>query len=223
MHSPTFDGMLRRFLSYLWPIEEVQAQGRHGELTVRWEAGVKVLNSEQGNQSFGALHRVWQDVFTHLELARNPPRDVLLLGLGGGSVPAILRDELGIDTPITAIELDPAMIDLAQTHFGLRRHQELQVILGDATIQVHALRMRFHLVLVDLFDDLDLARGVDARTFLHGLRDRCADDGMVCFNTVAYDEASDLRCQAVHDQAVKIFNKVYELRLEGMNRVFIAT
>ena len=46
---------------------------------------------------------------------------------------------------------------------------------------------------------------------------------MVCINTVAYDEASDLRCQAVHDQALKIFKKVYELRLEGMNRVFIAT
>ncbi|MBX2971801.1 MAG: fused MFS/spermidine synthase [Flavobacteriales bacterium] len=213
--------MFRRLLSHLWPVNEAHADGLHGELAVRWEAGRKVLNSAQGNQSFGALHRVWQDVFTHLALHKAPPRSVLLLGLGGGSVPAILRTELGIGAPITAIELDPAMVKLARRHFGLDSHQGLEVIMGDATIQVHALRQRFDLVLVDLFADLDLARGVDSRAFLHGLRDRCGEGGTVCFNTVAYDEESDRRCQAVHDHALAVFGRVDELRLEELNRVFI--
>ena len=213
--------MLRRIISYFWPIAETRAEGRHGELTVRWEAGTKVLNSVQGNQSFGALHRVWQAVFAEVLVQGSPPREVLLLGLGGGSVPAILRDELGIAARITAIELDPTMVQMARDHFALERHQDLQVILGDATIQVHAIRQRFDLVLVDLFDDLDLARGVDSRAFLHGLRDRCAEGGLVCFNTVAYDEASDRRCQAVHDHGLTVFRRVHELRLEEVNRVFI--
>jgi len=213
--------MLRRLFSYLWPIAETRAEGHHGELTVRWEAGTKVLNSLQGNQSFGALHRVWQAVFAHLDLQQKPPSEVLLLGLGGGSVPAILREELHINAPITAIELDAKMVELARTHFGLARHRAMKVILGDATIQVHALRERYPLILVDLFDDLDLAHGVDARSFVHGLRDRCADGGVVCFNTVAYDEESDRRCQAVYDHALRVFNTVHELRLEEVNRVFI--
>lgn len=213
--------MFRRLFSYFWPMTETRAEGYHGELTVRWEAGTKVLNSLQGNQSFGALHRVWQEVFAHLDLQQKPPSDLLLLGLGGGSVPAILREELGIKAPIVAIELDPNMLELARTHFALDRHADLKVVLGDATIQVHALRQRFDLVLVDLFDDLDLAYGVDARSFIHGLRDRCADGGVVCFNTVAYDEESDRRCQAVYDHAIRVFNTVHELRLEEVNRVFI--
>lgn len=213
--------MFRRLISYLWPIAEARAEGRHGTLTVRWEAGAKVLNSVEGNQSFGALHRVWQEVFAHLELGTRVPRNVLLLGLGGGSVPAILRDELGIDAPITAIELDPKMVQLARDHFALDRHRDLEVITGDATIQIHALRERFQLVVVDLFADLDLARGVDSRAFLHGLRDRCAEDGVVCFNTVAYDPVSDRRCQAVHDHGLIVFNRVEELRLEEVNRLFI--
>lgn len=190
-------------------------------LTVRWEAGTKVLNSVEGNQSFGALHRVWQAVFAHLRLNQRPPRHVLLLGLGGGSVPAILREELAIAAPITAIELDPGMVQLARMHFALDRHRNLEVILGDATIQVHALRDRYDLVVVDLFADLDLARGVDSRAFLHGLRDRCAENGVVCFNTVAYDSASDWRCQAVHDHGLNVFHRVQELRQEEVNRVFI--
>lgn len=214
--------MWRRYLSYLWPMNEDLADGRHGPLTVRWEAGRKVLNSLQGNQSFGALHRVWRQVFDHLRIVGDPPETLLLLGLGGGSVPVILRDELSMNVPITAIELDPAMVVVARKHFDLDKHTDLRIMLGDATIQVHVMRERFDLILVDLFDDLDLARGVDARTFIHGLRDRCAEGGTVCINTVAYDDASDARCQSVHDHALRIFNTVVELRLEGMNRVFIA-
>lgn len=213
--------MIRRWLSHLWPITQQRETGHFGELTVRWEVGTKVLNSTNGNQSFGALHRVWQAVFDELDLRNDPPRDVLLLGLGGGSVPTILRDELGIHSPITAVELDPAMVRIARSHFGLDRHADLQVITGDATIQVHALRQRYELVVVDLFDDLDLARGVDARTFLHGLRDRCDEGGLVSFNTVRHDEASDRRCEAVLAHAKAIFREVYEFRLEEVNRVFI--
>jgi len=201
---------------------EVTVDGLSGKLTVRWENGRKVLNSAFGNQSFGALHCVWQQTFEHVLLPEAPPQSVLLLGLGGGSVPAILRNELGVAAPITAMELDPAMVELARRHFALDGIPDMKVISGDATIQVHALKERFDLVLVDLFDDLDLARGVDSRGFLHGLRDRCADGGVLCFNTVAYDEASDGRCQAVHDHAQRVFHAVEELRLEGLNRMFIA-
>lgn len=212
----------RQVLSYLWPHVAHRTEGRHGPLSVAWEAGTKVLNSANGNQSFGALHRVWQAVFHHLALETQPPRSVLLLGLGGGSVPAILRDELDIPAPITAVELDPAMIELARTHFSLDRHAQLEVIAGDAVVHVHALRRRFDLVLVDLFDDLDLARGVDTRGFAHGLRDRCAEGGTVCFNTVGYDADSDARCDQVRRHLGSTFLQVTEFRSEGVNRVFIA-
>ena len=214
--------MLRRALSWLWPMPEAIAEGRSGKLEVRWENGRKVLNSPNGNQSFGALHRVWQRTLAHLDLASKPPRSVLMLGLGAGSAPTVLRDELGVKCPITAVELDPVVVRLARSHFQLDRFDDLDVIVGDATIQVHALRDRYDLVLVDLFDDLDLARGVDSRSFIHGLRDRCSETGTVCLNTVAYDTASDRRCQAVHDHAGRVFHGLEELRLEEVNRMFIA-
>lgn len=214
---------IRRYLSFLWPQAGTSFEGQNGPLHVRWEAGHKVLNSDFGNQSFGALHRVWQRTFAHLDLRDRPPGSVLLLGLGAGSVPAILREELGCQAPITTVELDPVMVQLARSEFGLDRHAQLTVKMGDATVQVHAMRKRFDLVLVDLFADLDLARGVDSRAFVHGLRDCCDHGGMVCFNTVAYDAASNARCQAVHDHLARVFSTVHELRLEGMNRMFIAS
>lgn len=194
--------------------------GRSGPLEVRYEAGRLVLNSAQGNQSFGSLHRVWQQVLHRFALQASPPRNVLLLGLGGGSVPRILRDELRIGAPITAVELDPVMIEIGRQHFGLGRYADLRIIEGDAIVQAHALKERFDLVLVDLFDDLDLARGTDTLGFAHALRDRC--QGTLCFNTVAYDDGSSARCDRVKENLSRVFSSVDEWRFEDVNRVFIA-
>lgn len=211
---------LLRLISYIWPMRVARASGAHGELEVRYEAGDLVLNSANGNQSYGTLHRVWQQVFRRMGLREHPPQEVLLLGLGGGSVVRILREELGVAAPITAVELDPVMVELGRRHFGLSAHAGLHVAQGDATVQVHSMRERFDLVVVDLFDDLDLARGVDTMGFAHALRERCS--GILCFNTVGYDGTSDQRCQRVKENLSRVFGKVDELRVEGVNRVFLA-
>ena len=201
-------------------MNKATGDGRFGPLEVRYEAGRLVLNSAYGNQSFGSLHRVWQDVFNKIDLKQRPPASVLLLGLGGGSVPHIVRKELHISAPITAVEIDPTMIALGRTHFGLDRIADLKIVEADAIMHVHADRQRYDLVVVDLFEDLDLARGVDTLGFAHALRDRC--EGVLCFNTVAHDPVSEARCQRVHAHLQKVFGTVDELRLEGVNRVFIA-
>lgn len=212
--------MWKRWLSWAWPIPAGLTSGRHGELQLRYENGRLVLNSANANQSFGSLHRVWQQVFRLMELKEHPPKDILLLGLGGGSVPRIVREELGLAVPITAVEIDPVMILLAKEQFGLDRYDAVHVVEGDAVVQAHAMRERYDLVLVDLFEDLDLARGVDTLGFAHALRDRCA--GTLCFNTVAYDAASDARCERVKQHLSKVFGSVEEWRLEDVNRVFVA-
>ncbi|MEO8587884.1 MAG: fused MFS/spermidine synthase [Flavobacteriales bacterium] len=214
--------LVRSALSWLWPLNEARVNGLFGPIEARWERGRLVTNTANGNQSFGSLHRVWQRTFEHLNLKANPPGRVLLLGLGTGSVPHILRNELGLKCAITAVELDPAMIQLGRDLFGLDGITSLTVIQGDATIHLHAMRDRFDLVVVDLFDDLDLARGADTPGFAHALRDRCDTDGTVCFNTVGYDATSDRRCERVRGNLGRVFLRADELRLEGVNRVFIA-
>jgi spermidine synthase len=211
----------RRLLSWLYPVPVEKVQGMMGPLEVRWEDGHKVLNSSNGNQSFGSLHEVWARTFEAIDLPARRPATVLMLGLGGGSVPHILASELDMKVELTVLEMDPVMIDLARRHFGLDE-LKVRVIQGDALMRIHLLKERFDLVLVDLFIDLDMARGVETNGFAHALRDRCSSDGLVCFNTVAYDEASSLRCDRIADQLKKVFLNVKELRFEGVNRVFVA-
>lgn len=211
-----------RLLSWVWPITMERTEGAFGPLQLRWEYGRLALNTPNANQSFGSLHRVWQNVLGK-ELGATPPRSMLALGLGGGSVVHILRKEYGLATPITVVELDPVMVELARTHFGLGDFQGVEVITGDATIQVHGLRERYDLVLVDLFEDLEMARGTDTRAFVQGLRDRCTDGGKVCFNTVGHDAQSKRRCDRIQQLLCDAFANVREWRTEDLNRVFIAS
>lgn len=213
---------VRRALSWLWPVTETRVEGLFGPIEVRWEMGRLVANSAHGNQSFGSLHRVWQRTFEHVDLRSDPPANVLLLGLGAGSVPHILHHEWGLKPRIVAVELDPAMEDLARKYFGLEGIPGLEVIIGDATVQIHAIAERFDLILVDLFNDLDLARGVDTSGFAQALRSRCTGEGIVCFNTVAYHPESEARCTRVRENLDNAFSRVDELPLEGVNRMFIA-
>ena len=211
---------LFRWLSWLWPLPKARAQGRFGALEVRYEQGRAVLNSANGNQSFGSLHRVWQVAFQRIGLARTPPANVLLLGLGGGSVPHILIKELQLSPRITAVEIDPAMVELAKVHFGGTSWTGTNIVEADALMHVHIDRERYDLVVVDLFEDLEMARGIDTSGFAHALRDRCT--GTLLFNTVGYDPESQRRCDRTAQQLDKVFASVDELRLEGVNRVFIA-
>lgn len=213
---------LARWLSWIIPLRAERMEGRFGRLDVRWTLGRKVLDSATANQSFGSLHRVWQVVLRGLHVAERPPGRILLLGLGGGSALHILRNDSGIRSPITAVEIDPVVVDLARRHFGLDGIPDVDLVIGDATIQVHALPMNYDLVLVDLFNDLDLAAGVDSRAFVKGLRSRCTAGGTVCVNTVEYNATSAARCDTMADLLREHFDHVRELREEEVNRVFIA-
>jgi spermidine synthase len=192
-----------------------------GDLEVVWENGRKVLNSAHGNQSFGSLHHVWRATFEAIELSQRPLRSVLMLGLGGGSILEILRKELLDAVAVTVVEIDPMMIGLAGDEF-LSIDDRTRVIEGDALIQIHALKEQFDLITVDLFSDLDLATGVDTAGFAKALRDRCAPDGLVCFNTVGYDQLSASRCNKVLMHLKEHFGSVKEFHFEGVNRMFVA-
>lgn len=211
-----------RLLSLLYPVSVERTEGRFGPLEVRWELGRKVINTAHANQSFGALHRVLRAALPGAVSGIADLRTVLLLGLGGGSAVHILRSELKMDPHITAIELDPVMIDLAARHFAMAGDARLTVIQGDATVLVHALRERYDLVVVDLFADSDPAEGTGTQGFIHALRDKVADGGRLVYNTMAHDELTEARSERVLKLLQRTFLEVSTVRSEGLNRVFVA-
>lgn len=164
---------------------EVTSSAHHPHLEVCWVRGRKILDGATVNYSFGGLHDVFDEAFRRIELGRRPIRSVLLLGLGAGSVVHLLRRTHGVRAPITAIEIDPVVVDLARRHFALDAWPNLEVVVGDAIAWVGATTRRFDLVVVDVFLEARVPDACSSEPFLRALAERVAPGGLVLVNLVA--------------------------------------
>ncbi|MDP1727162.1 MAG: fused MFS/spermidine synthase [Bacteroidota bacterium] len=145
---------IRYVNSYLFGTKLSSYQSKlNGKLELWLIDGKKILNSSNANLSYDSLHRVFQQIFRKINIQNKPPERVLLLGLGGGSVPCILLEELQFNCKITAIEHDPMMIELAIKEFNINRFKSLEIVEMDAYEYVTHCNKKFDLIIVDLFLD----------------------------------------------------------------------
>lgn len=110
------------------------------------------------------------------------PKSVLVLGLGAGTIPSLITKRFG-PVPIVGVERDPEVVALGRAHFGLDL-PNLEVVVGDAFEYVANCSRSFDLVIVDLYDGLQLARGALAKPFLRQVRGLLAPGGRASFNLV---------------------------------------
>ena len=120
-----------------------------------------------------------------LMLPERCPRRALLLGLGGGTLAALLaRGCPGV--AIVGIERNPEVLVVARREFGLDTLAELDVAEADAFdwVEEHALSepASFDLICLDLFEGGRLAPGTLARPFLRQVATLLQDEGILTVN-----------------------------------------
>lgn len=158
-----------------------------GRLEVWLAYGRYELNAPKVNYSYGELHKVFRTAFYQLKPEKRAIDNVLLLGLGAGSVVKLLR-ELGIHVPVTAVELDPEVVRLGKKYFHLSEDKNLIIEEGEDAIQwVKTRPKKFDLVVVDLFVDEVVPAAAEDPAFLQALRQMVKPDGMLVWNRLAHE------------------------------------
>jgi len=111
------------------------------------------------------------------------PHRALLLGLGGGTIAALLANRCP-NIHITGVERSIAVLDLARHHFGLDAIPNLHVILGDAIEVTAQLDGPFDYIGVDLYVGGAIATGALRASFLRAVAAQLAPGGVVYINLV---------------------------------------
>ena len=152
-----------------------------------------------------------------------PPRSILMLGLAGGTAYRVLRHLLP-DCKLTAIDIDPEIVDLARKHMDLES-LGIEVIIGDAYVWLEKNKRKFDVV----FDDIYLAGKTDVfrpqawnpELMVH-LRKAMAPSGLLAVNLVT--GAGHRTMQSLTRKILSdAFPVVRSLRTsEGMNEVLVA-
>jgi spermidine synthase len=146
------------------------------------------------------------------------PRRVLVIGLGGGSVPTALRALLP-EAVIESVELDPAVVRVAERFFGFVPDARSTVLTGDGRVHVkRAARQgrRFDLVVLDAFDHLYVPEHMITRDYLLEVRSLLADGGVMAANTFSSSGLHAAESATYHS----VFGTFFNLR--SHNRVILA-
>ncbi|HPD66067.1 MAG TPA: hypothetical protein P5050_10490 [Bacteroidia bacterium] len=189
--------------SYLWGVELERVQSNlNGQLYVLYIKGRKILNARHGNYSFGVLHDAFRKAFRQAGITGIQPQKCLLLGLGGGSVVTILRDELKLSCFIRAIDFDPEVVSIAENHFNIKRFDNLEIIIRDAFDFVREDTDTYDLIVFDIYIDHEIPEKFESIEFLSLLKSRLDKKAILVFNK----DISSKNMKLKKELFAKVFN-----------------
>jgi len=125
---------------------------------------------------------------------------VLEIGFGGGRTAWYLHRFLP-EVPVTSVELDPTVLELAKKYFGIKEEPNFQVVNRDGRIFLSESKQKYDVILIDAYRGPFVPFHLLTKEFYRIVKDHLADGGVVAQNV----EPSTM----LFDSAVKTINAIF--------------
>jgi len=212
---------MKRLLSYIYPVTKTITSKYSGELEITWYNGKKYLNSQNANYSYGSLQRILKFGLQKIELSNI--NSILILGMGGGSVIETLRSDFNYTNTIEAVELDPLIIEIANTEFGIKENKNLKIHCADALDFMAVNTKQFDLIIVDLYIDLSVPDQFLSTIFWNHVLGSKSSKGVILFNASVKDADETKIKTLVNYLKTKVFKVNIYNKVNNTNTVIIAS
>ena len=150
------------------------------------------------------------------------PARILITGLGGGTLPKALA-ELLPSARIDIVEIDPAVVSMAERFFDFRAQGTTRVFVRDARVFVRrAIRdgQRYELILLDTFDGDYIPEHLMTLEFLVQARQLLASGGVLAANTFSTSRLYDHESETYYRAFGPFFNFTMP---DSANRIILAS
>ena len=149
------------------------------------------------------------------------PRRILVVGLGGGSLPMFLRAHYPAAT-IDVAEIDPEVVDVAKRFFGFVEDEGMRAHVGDGRQFIEkAPPADYDIIFLDAFGARDVPKQLTTREFLQITRRALRPDGVVVSNV--WRPASNPLYDSMARTYQEAFEELFILDVPGdVNNVFLA-
>jgi spermidine synthase len=185
------------------------------------------VRTDQRNQSCMDQRRPNEMVFSYIRmmmtglLLRPSPERILMIGLGGGTLPTALA-ELYPDSAIDVVEIDPAVVRVAGEFFDYVPSANTTVFAQDGRVFIKRAALRgdtYDLIMLDAFNGDYIPEHLMTREFLQETRSLLTPGGAVVANTFSIS-------QLYHHESTTyaaVFGPFYNLKTgESANRIILA-
>jgi len=202
---------MKRLLSYLYPITKKIKSKYSDTLEITWYNGKKHLNTKNANYSYGSLQHILKIGLKQIHLKN--VENILVLGLGGGSVIETLRKDFDYKKQVYGVDIDPVIIDLAKEEFSLKTDQNLRIFCQDAVGFLDKTQLNFDLIIIDIFIDTEVPNFVLADHFWAAIIKKASAKNQIIFNA-ALHQNNDQKLAGI----ISFLNK-NKYKTETLNKV----
>lgn len=204
MQFPTW----KKLLSHLWEIHLESTSSDHNEeLHVSLRRGRIQLSTANAIYSYGDLYANFAETFAQFQFESYPLKDVLILGLGLGSIPYQLERIYDQHYHYTAIELDEVIVELAHDYVLADLTSPVETICANALVAVPQLTpASYDLICVDIFEDDKVPAAFETEAFLRNCQKLLRPSGTLLFNRLAYTEQDRVASETFYKG---VFQKIF--------------
>jgi spermidine synthase len=143
-----------------------------------------------------------QAMLVTLSMVKDPQR-VLIVGLGGGSLPSLLRKHyprLSIDV----VDIDPDVVAVAKKFFGFREDAAMHVYVEDGRRFIEKCKQPYDIIFLDAYGVDDIPYDLATKEFLLAVRRAVRPQGVVAGNVWAQSS------NPLHDAMLRTYQEAFD-------------
>ncbi|MBN4049190.1 fused MFS/spermidine synthase [archaeon AH-315-M20] len=134
------------------------------------------------------------------------PKDILVIGLGGGGIDKTLENyNLAIDN----IEIDPKIAEIARKYFNFNG----KVIIDDGRHYIRNTNKKYDIVFLDVYSDYSIYPYLFSKEAFEEIKNILNNDGILVINTIVYEDdllsTNDKAILSIHKTLKEIFPHVF--------------
>lgn len=205
-----------------------EKEGPFGWVIVTEARGLRTLQFERGGARQTVV-RIGDPA--HLELPYAPvaltglalceaPVRVLIVGLGGGTLPMFIRHYYP-ESVIDGVDINPDVVDAARRFLGFREDPRMRGIVADGRKFIETTREPYDIIFLDAFGADSVPPPLSTVEFLRGVKRALKSTGVVVGNIWSreYNRLYDPMVRTYQE----VFDDLYLLEVRGVgNRILLA-
>lgn len=214
-HPNQHQKMFKKILSFFVTVNLVRKDSHISQkLEVTLNNGKLVLDSKNTNYSYGSLQRILRKGLHYIGFDRiRKFEHILVLGVAGGSVIKTLSEDIKYKGKITGVEIDPKVIELANTYFGLAEVPNCTIVIEDAFEFVLKTKEKYDLIIIDIFKDAEMPGFLFEEFWINRINQLLNVNGFILFNTMTLtkqhkDRNLTYKAAFGSDYSVRMYPKV---------------
>ena len=149
------------------------------------------------------------------------PRRILVVGLGGGTLPGFLRKHYP-DAAIDVVDIDPDVVEVAKMFFGFREDQFMRVHVADGREFIESIRQpSYDVIFLDAFGAQSVPSHLTTQEFLQAVRRALMPSGVAVANI--WNRTRNPLSDAMVRTYDKVFDQLFILNVAGdVNLILLA-